>query len=538
MNSTKLVYILVGVILATPLLGIDHIPPNNGTHHGTRNCRGYAVGRAFGLTSWSSGCRLDNLGLGVISSLYFDIEQGPLSLSQVLYAVQTGDIILWGGGNHAAYVESAPEYQQPTIQNIIISQVRVTGGSLDENKTLAQAIGWAGENPDGYARRLESNVFYVEAENSFSGGQIKIGGTTATSPLTVTTDWDTKPVLDAVADGVTEPTFRPLFYEWQDAEEVHLVYTKTYQTPAHKSNGTLEFTADFDIEYDATFENSFVGVGTPGVIKVSDTQYAAPKTVGVMETYSVSAEALNQNINGIAYTFTQWKVGSTQVSTNRVETFTPSSHTTYTAYFAGKPNQVTNFRCDTYEVGELLHFLWTENPNPNVKYRVYRKPKYGEEDQGPTLNHGTSDWTDPDWALASGRGFPLRSWDVRSYYTIEDAEATAQWFTRFARPQAKRIAEGAAGMPEEFSIRNHPNPFNPSTTIQVAIPKEASVLLKVYDLLGREVAELVKGDMAAGYHQVPWSGVDHSGQRVPSGIYIAVLVSPQYTKSIKMLLLE
>lgn len=85
---------------------------------------------------------------------------------------------------------------------------------------------------------------------------------------------------------------------------------------------------------------------------------------------------------------------------------------------------------------------------------------------------------------------------------------------------------------------NTPNPFNPTTSIRFALPGPADVSLIVYDLLGSEVVRLVEGDNRAGLQQVVWNGRDAAGRGVPSGVYIARLVTPDYSNSIKMLLLK
>ncbi|MFB0516681.1 MAG: FlgD immunoglobulin-like domain containing protein [Candidatus Neomarinimicrobiota bacterium] len=89
-----------------------------------------------------------------------------------------------------------------------------------------------------------------------------------------------------------------------------------------------------------------------------------------------------------------------------------------------------------------------------------------------------------------------------------------------------------------YFLRNYPNPFNPETTIQFELPAASNVSVMVYDLAGREVIRLVDGYMEPGYHQTQWNGRNASGQNFPSGIYIARLVTPEYTRSIKMLLLK
>jgi hypothetical protein len=65
--------------------------------------------------------------------------------------------------------------------------------------------------------------------------------------------------------------------------------------------------------------------------------------------------------------------------------------------------------------------------------------------------------------------------------------------------------------------QNFPNPFNPATIIRYEIPQESFVTLKVYDVLGREVATLVKGEQKAKVYNVPFSAQHYS---LASGIYI------------------
>jgi hypothetical protein len=86
--------------------------------------------------------------------------------------------------------------------------------------------------------------------------------------------------------------------------------------------------------------------------------------------------------------------------------------------------------------------------------------------------------------------------------------------------------------------QNYPNPFNPVSTIRYDLPQGSDVSLVVFDILGREVIRLVDSFMEPGYHHVQWDGRDAGGRQVPSGIYIARLVTPEYSKSIKMVLLK
>jgi len=94
--------------------------------------------------------------------------------------------------------------------------------------------------------------------------------------------------------------------------------------------------------------------------------------------------------------------------------------------------------------------------------------------------------------------------------------------------------EQISSLPMEFDLRqNYPNPFNPSTKIEYSIPQESIVELKVYDILGNEVAELVDEVQSAGTYRA-----DFSGDNLASGLYIARIKAGDFTQSIKMSLLK
>lgn len=75
-------------------------------------------------------------------------------------------------------------------------------------------------------------------------------------------------------------------------------------------------------------------------------------------------------------------------------------------------------------------------------------------------------------------------------------------------------------LPRQFTLaQNYPNPFNPETTIIYGLPKKSRVVLKIYDVLGREVRTLVNGEEGPGWKMVPWDGRDDAGRLRASGIY-------------------
>jgi len=88
--------------------------------------------------------------------------------------------------------------------------------------------------------------------------------------------------------------------------------------------------------------------------------------------------------------------------------------------------------------------------------------------------------------------------------------------------------------PRDYSLsQNYPNPFNPSTTIRYTLPAASRTTLRVFDILGREVATLVDADQDKGEHIVNF---DLSG--LSSGIYFYTLQAVGYTETKRMMLLK
>ena len=146
-------------------------------------------------------------------------------------------------------------------------------------------------------------------------------------------------------------------------------------------------------------------------------------------------------------------------------------------------------------------------------------------------------YTDADLLTAGMGGFPI---------------GDLGWFpTQFAAWQAQRATEadaiqsaldgGGTGVattqqeiPQNFQLQqNYPNPFNPTTTIGYQLPGVSDVAMRVYDVLGREVATLVDGRQTAGSHVVGFSA-----DKLPSGIYFYSITAGAFHQARKMVLVK
>ncbi len=92
----------------------------------------------------------------------------------------------------------------------------------------------------------------------------------------------------------------------------------------------------------------------------------------------------------------------------------------------------------------------------------------------------------------------------------------------------------AGGLVNNFVLeQNYPNPFNPSTTINYSLTERSAVSLKVYDVLGNEVASLVNTSQEAGKYDVQFDA-----SALSSGLYIYTLNTGNFISSKKMMLLK
>ena len=96
-----------------------------------------------------------------------------------------------------------------------------------------------------------------------------------------------------------------------------------------------------------------------------------------------------------------------------------------------------------------------------------------------------------------------------------------------------------ANVPGSFVL--HPayqNPFNPITALRYDLPKQAQVTLTVYDLMGREITQLVNTNQDAGYRSVQWDATDMHGKPVGAGVYFYQIHAGEFVQTRKMVLLK
>ena len=117
-------------------------------------------------------------------------------------------------------------------------------------------------------------------------------------------------------------------------------------------------------------------------------------------------------------------------------------------------------------------------------------------------------------------------------YDIKIVAGDADYVERISKDILNNI-------PDEFSLsQNYPNPFNPLTKLDYTLPKRSRVVVSIYNVLGKEIVNLINDEQEYGYHSVSWSGSDSQGRPVSSGVYFAQMRSEGFYQTKKMLLLK
>ena len=188
------------------------------------------------------------------------------------------------------------------------------------------------------------------------------------------------------------------------------------------------------------------------------------------------------------------------------------------------PVELTSFNADVNENGITLKWETATESN-NLGFDVERSTNnISFEKIGSVKGKGTTteaqQYSFKDINITTGKG--------KAYYRLKqiDFDGTSSY--------SDAIEVDYSIIPVEFSLsQNYPNPFNPTTNIKFGIPKEVKVVLKVYDILGKEVATIVDQKMEPGYYKYEWNGVSFA-----SGVYFYRLDAGSFVKIKKMVLIK
>ncbi|MFC1480830.1 FlgD immunoglobulin-like domain containing protein [Candidatus Neomarinimicrobiota bacterium] len=444
---------------------------------------------------------------------------------------QVGDIMEFD--SHAAYVSNVIGDAPRTDSDITLMFIDGPSEPTPKTKSLAQVLAGSGCTQRNQPHRLvRRDTVSVNLINSFSGGHLKKNATR----------------ISAGSHSVVESQVMKLEPEHGQSDGSDLQIFKNWTMVSTTKYGEVQYEiSTVNCTYRSNFEDAEYltvtnATGADSVIAL-DITYAVPCTLAIGPDWDVTVTAIDHTTSGMSWAFEKWTQYMATYYT-RTATFNPVyDGLTATAHFKGKPTKVTGVQI-TSSIGENVSFSWSEHPNSNVTYRIYRKPKYGSPTYVTSKSHGTTTFTDPLYEHTTSVLGDLMYWDIRAYYDTDDMYADEKWYALYGRVGFKRMADGASGIPTEFSVGNFPNPFNPKTAINISLPVRSDVTLSIYDMRGREIQQHALPNSAAGRYTIEWDASDAGGVRVPSGVYLYRLVaspkdgSAAFVQTRKMLLLK
>jgi hypothetical protein len=209
--------------------------------------------------------------------------------------------------------------------------------------------------------------------------------------------------------------------------------------------------------------------------------------------------------------------------------------------------------------GQHPTITWNASPELDLpsggKYKVYRTlrscgyignkivcDEWGSTvDLTPTAISSTS-YTDNTWTIVTPTPFiefQQARYDVKVVDLANNYSEPASVYIYVGGDNPSKTAirddiSDEPNKPAKFDLSaNYPNPFNPVTLITYALPEDVHVLIKVFDVLGREVATLVNGFEKAGYKEVSFDA-----SNLPSGTYFYKIIAGKFSEVKKMMLLK
>ena len=221
------------------------------------------------------------------------------------------------------------------------------------------------------------------------------------------------------------------------------------------------------------------------------------------------------------------------------------THMVYTLVFSLNTNGETNFFAGTWSDGVFLSTNFGENwtqVNNGFSYSNYdlaintffvfdTTVFVGTCYQGVYIwNNDERSWNNINEGLAS---LKISSLAVSGSYLLAGTYDGGVW----RRPLSEMITSlenTSTTLPTQFTLsQNYPNPFNPSTTIKYSVTQSSNVVLKIFDVLGKEVATLINEEKPAGNYEV-----EFDASNLSSGVYLYKLQAGNFVETKKMILLR
>ena len=169
---------------------------------------------------------------------------------------------------------------------------------------------------------------------------------------------------------------------------------------------------------------------------------------------------------------------------------------------------------------------------PGLSYRIYRHSISGGAYDRIATGIITGSYTDSGVTE-----------EITYYYTIVAVDDSSRLSGHSIEKSGLATAVTSPvdnSIPIKFSLaQNYPNPFNTETQIRYTTPTSGTlVTLRIFNLIGQHVTELVHEKKNAGSYVVQWDGCGEIGEQIPTGIYLSHMKAGSFERTIKLILLR
>ncbi len=187
----------------------------------------------------------------------------------------------------------------------------------------------------------------------------------------------------------------------------------------------------------------------------------------------------------------------------------------------------------------LVKLTWTANSEADLSnYEIFREvQEYGTGwlSIGTTTNNY---FVDQEMYYAPGAGdfhsyYKVRAMDINNNYSNYSSVVSSQTEFNGKQSGGSKSTFSISDEIYDYKLNNYPNPFNPLTNITYSIKEAGFVQLKIYNMLGKEIAALINEAKSPGQYSVCFDGA-----QLPSGIYVCVMKTNNVVKSQKLILMK
>ncbi|HEX7356531.1 MAG TPA: T9SS type A sorting domain-containing protein [Ignavibacteriaceae bacterium] len=346
------------------------------------------------------------------------------------------------------------------------------------------------------------------------------------------------------------PQFVP-YYEFPMASltnKVKPIITGSYLNEIYRANyGTIGVSGSY-IGHSYRQLNSSIWTQNPEIINtVANKSHLVEKTAdNKIHIISFGAEANNYvhrtlygtTISGIISNVPFYELTKKLVSNSNDLYLLHAGNTSipysiFICHYDAAPLAPVNPQLSANPGSGMVRFSWTKNNEADISvYEVWRKVQELGGVWQLVATTSNNYFVDPTYYYAPGAGnfgltYKVRAKDIGDNLSDYSSEVSTR-----GEEMGKKVVTNE-GIREYNLDFNYPNPFNPITVINYAVKEAGLVRLKVYDILGAEVAVLVNEIKEAGNHKI-----EFNASQLPSGVYIYTLQVNGFTGSKKMLLMK